>query len=321
MAHPIHEANENSPYGSLKKEDFYKKHQILHQETYMKNQENINIFTQTWQPADPKSKLKGIVAMIHGYTSESSWLFELNAVAMAKAGFLCCALDLQGHGFSAGPYDHISDIHPLVSDCVHYFDSIHYVHPNLPRFLYGESLGGGIAILICLKQKTEWKGLILSGAMCEISRKFKPVWPLEKLLPIAAYFAPSWRIAITSPPLSKAYKEDWKRKLAENSPNRRTSGKPTAASALQFMKTCEYIKRSCHLLEVPLLVMHGGDDIICDPEGAKYLYETASSKDKSLKILGGVWHQLIGEPNESAENIFNAMMAWMEVRAASTTTK
>ncbi|KZV35904.1 caffeoylshikimate esterase-like, partial [Dorcoceras hygrometricum] len=309
-------------FESRKRQDFYKKHQILHQESYSKNHQNMEIFTQTWQPADPSLKLQGVVAMIHGYTSESSWLFELNAVAMERAGFVCCAMDLRGHGFSEGPRDHVSDINPMVSDFLHFKPvPTHYVHPNLPRFLYGESLGGAIAIIICLQQKKEWKGLILSGAMCEISSKFKPVWPLEKLLLVAAYVAPSWRIVITSAPLSKAYMEDWKRKLAENSPNRRTSGKPTAASALQFMRTCENIKRSCHLLEVPLLVMHGGDDIICDPQGAKYLYETASSKDKSLKIFGGVWHQLIGEPNESAERIFNTMMEWIEVRADSTLSK
>ncbi|KAL2244610.1 caffeoylshikimate esterase-like [Sesamum indicum] len=313
--HPIHEANESSPYGNLTKEEFYQKHHIFHHETFMLNKHNMKIFTQSWQPAGSNSQLKGVVGMIHGYTSESGWLFELSAVGIAKAGFLVCSLDLQGHGFSEGPRDHITDVQSLVHDCLQYFDSVRAHHPNLPHFLYGESLGAAIAILICLHQKKAWNGLIVSGAMCEISSKFKPVWPLEKLLPPVAFVAPSWRIPITRPPASRSYRENWKRKLVERSPNRRTSGKPTAATALQLLRVCEYIKRNCHEVEAPMLVLHGGEDMICDPDGAKHLYESASSKDKSLKIFPGMWHQLIGEPNESAEKIFDTILSWIEVRA------
>lgn len=315
MAHPIHEANENSPYGNLTKEEFYQKHQILHQESFMINAQNMKIFTQSWQPADSSRHLKGVVAMIHGYTSESGWLFELNAVSTAKAGFYVCALDLQGHGFSEGPPDHITDTHPLLQDCLQYFDAIRSRYPRVPHFLYGESFGGALAILICLQQKTAWRGLILSGAMCEVSKKFKPMWPLEKLLPAAAFVAPSWRIFVTRPPVSRSYKEKWKRTLVERSPNRKTCGRPTAATALQLLNVCEYIKRECGELEVAMLILHGGDDMICDPEGARFLHQTAASKDKTLKVYDGVWHQLIGETNEIAEQAFQTALTWIEVRA------
>ncbi|KAL2467420.1 alpha/beta-Hydrolases superfamily protein [Abeliophyllum distichum] len=315
MAHPIYEANEKSPYGNLSRDEFYKKHKIFHRQSFTKNKQNMKIFTQSWQPADSSYKLRGLIGMIHGYASESSWFFELNAVAMAKSGFFVCALDLQGHGFSEGSPDHIPDIQPLVCDCINYFDSARADHPNLPPFLYGESLGAALAVLVCLKQRTAWKGLVLSGAMCEISKKFRPMWPIEKLLPAAAFIAPSWRIVITQPPASRSYKEEWKRKLIERSPTRKTCGKPTAASALQLLKVCEYVKRNCHELEVPMLIVHGGEDMICDPEGAKFLYAMSTSKDKTLKIFTGMWHQLNGEPNDSAEQVFNTILSWIEVRA------
>ncbi|KAL6546309.1 hypothetical protein OROMI_022030 [Orobanche minor] len=323
MSHPIHEANENSPYGNLTKQQFYHRHQISHQEAFMINKQNMNIFTQSWQPdgcTNPiGGRLKGLVAMIHGYTSESGWLFELNAVAMAKHGFFVCSLDLQGHGLSEGPPEHITDIQPLVQDCIQYFDSARADHPNLPHFLYGESLGAAIAILVTLQQKTAWNGLILAGAMCEVSKKFKPVWPLEKLLPAVVLFAPAWRIAITEPPTRRSYRESWKRKLAEKSPNRRSCGRATAASGLEFLRVSEYIKRKCCDMEVAMLVLHGGDDRVCDPEGARYLYESVASKDKSLKIYEGMWHQWIGEPNERVEEICNTILSWIQVRAGLTT--
>lgn len=318
MSHPIHQANENSPYGILTREEFYKKHQILHQQKVMLNKQRMKIFTQLWRP-DPNisPRLRGIVAMVHGYATESSWLFELTAVAIAKAGFIACALDLQGHGYSDGHPGHIPNIQVIVGDCIQFFDSVRGDNPKLPAFLYGESLGGGIAILICLKQTSEWNGLILNGAMCGVSKKIKPMWPLEKLLPLAACIAPSWRIVITKSPASKSYKEEWKRKLVGKSPNRHrlTSGKPPAATALECLRVCKFIKRNCHELEVPVLMVHGGDDKSCDPKAVVNVYESAASKDKSLRIFEGMWHMLMGEPNDSVELVFQTIISWIGERA------
>lgn len=334
MSHPIFEANENSPYGVLPREEFYRKHQILHQESFMINEQNMKIYTQSWQPnwssSNPCWRPKGFVAMVHGYCSESGWLFELNAVAIAKAGFLVFALDLQGHGYSDGPPGYISDMDSVVSDCIHYFNArrseYECKYKNLPAFLYGESMGGAICILICLRQKTNeycrpWNGMILSGPMCDISKKFKPIWPLEKLLPVAAFFAPSWRISCTKPPAKGSYKESWKKKLVANSPNRPENGKPPAVTAKELIRVCKLIRERCHELEVPMLIMHGENDSICDPEAAKFVFESAASKDKTMKIFPGMRHQLIGEPNQSVQMVFDTMMAWIEVRTALAKTK
>ncbi|XP_051128561.1 caffeoylshikimate esterase-like [Andrographis paniculata] len=316
MAHPIHEANEFSPYGNLTRQEFYLKHHILHQKGFMINRQKMKIYTQSWQPSDLSVKLKGLVGMIHGYSSESSWLFELNAVAIAKSGFFVCALDLQGHGFSEGPRYHFTNFNDLVNDCLQYFDSARTSHPELPHFLYGESLGSSMALLVCLQQKTAWNGLIVSGvARGSWKKKFIPVWLLNKLIEAVVFFAPSWRVPFFRSPASISYKEDWKRKLEERSPNRHTCGKLTAAVGLQFQKFTEYIERNCHGLTVPILILHGGDDMVCEVTGAKRLYNSVASKDKTLKIYEGMWHQFIGEPNETVEEVVNTILSWIEVRA------
>ena len=255
--------------------------------------------------------------MIHGYASESSWIFELTAVAIARAGFIVCALDLQGHGYSDGCAGHIPDIYAIVDDCIQFFDAVRGSNSTLPAFLYGESLGGAIAILVCLKQAGTWNGLVLSGAMCGVSKRIRPMWPLEKLLPVAAFIAPGWRVKITKSPGSKSYKEDWKRKLVSKSPNRGrlTSSQPPAATALEFFRVCKIIERDCHELEVPLLVVHGGQDEVCDPGSARNVFKSASSTDKTFKIFEGMWHMLIGEPNEGVETVFQTILSWIGERA------
>lgn len=317
MAHPIHQANKNSPYGHLNREQFHKKHQIFHQQSYMLNKQNVKIWTQSWSPYPIISpRLRGIVAMIHGYASESSWLQELTAVAIAKTGFIVCALDLQGHGYSDGCPGHLPDIHIIVDDCIRFFDSVRSRNPKLPAFLYGESIGGAIAILVCLKQQSAWNGLILSGAMCGLSKIVKPTWPLEKLLPLVASVAPDWEIGM-SPGNYKSYKEVWKRRLVNKSPsrNRMISGKSTAKSTLQCLRACKIIERDCHQLKIPMLIVHGGHDEVCDPGSARNVFKSVSSTDKSLKIFDGMWHMLIGETNESVETVFQTTVSWIRERA------
>lgn len=174
--HPIHEANEKSPFGGLSKEEFYRKHKVVNAQSSMLNHQNIKIFTQTWEPEPAPSyegihNHRGLVAMVHGYSSESSWVFQLTAVAIAKLGFYVCALDLRGHGYSDGPRGRIPNIDPIIDDCVQFFDSERLGRRKLPAFLYGESLGGAVVTLVYLRQKGEWSGLILNGAMCGISKR------------------------------------------------------------------------------------------------------------------------------------------------------
>ncbi|XP_022146675.1 caffeoylshikimate esterase-like [Momordica charantia] len=151
--------------------------------------------------------------------------------------------------------------------------------------------------------------------MCGISAKFKPIWPLEKLLPLAASLAPSLRLVVSKPLASKSYKEEWKRRLVAKNPNRRFSGKPPMATALEFLRVCEYIKMNCHELEVPMLMLHGEDDVICDCRSARFVFESAASEDKTLKVFPGMWHQLIGEPKESVDLVCGTILDWLVDRA------
>nr|CAD1841503.1 unnamed protein product [Ananas comosus var. bracteatus] len=255
MAHPIHQANKSSPFGELTRDEFYAKHKVIHQESFMLNKRNMKIFTQTWRPAPHSADLSGLVAMIHGYASESSWIFELTAVAIAKLGFLVCALDLPGHGRSEGRRGHVPTVTPVVDDCIQYFSSVKSAHGPLPSFLYGESLGGALAVLVYLKQKGGWDGLVLNGAMCGVSSKFKPIWPLEK-------------------------------------EEVQGGGRAHAGAAWE-------------------------DDSVCDSDSAELVYELARSKDKTLKIVPGMWHQLIGEPKDIVEFGFGFIFTWLKERANS----
>ncbi|XP_016206550.1 caffeoylshikimate esterase-like [Arachis ipaensis] len=110
----------------------------------------LKLFTQCWRPLPPATVTRTL-ALVHGFIGESSWFLQLTTIYFAKAGFATCTIDHQGHGFSNGLIAHIPDINPIVDDCIAFFDEFcSRFDPSLPSFLYSESLGGAIVLLITL---------------------------------------------------------------------------------------------------------------------------------------------------------------------------
>ncbi|CAM8930070.1 unnamed protein product [Rhodiola kirilowii] len=315
--HPIAEADVNSPYGKLSPAEFYVRHSVTHSSEFIINSRGLKLFTQTWTPLPP-TKLLGIVAIVHGFASESSWLMELTAVYIARSGFATCAIDHQGHGLSEGLSAHIPDINPIVDDCASYFESFRSRHDErLPAFLYAESLGGAIALLITLRKGPErrWDGAVLNGAMCGISSKFKPPWPLEHLLFIVALTVPTWHVVPTRGSLlDVSVKEEWKRKLVMNNPRWRLT-KPRAATARELLRVCSELQGRFEEVNVPLLMVHGGDDRMCDVACVEELSERAASEDKMLKVYPGIWHGILGEKQDDVDKVFGDVVEWLRARA------
>ncbi|KAL3523430.1 hypothetical protein ACH5RR_016264 [Cinchona calisaya] len=320
MVHPVAEANEKSPFGSLSPNEFYAHHKVSHASEFITNPRGLQLFTQWWIPLPETEKpVIGVVCVVHGFTGESSWFVQLTSVHLAKQGFAVCAIDHQGHGFSEGLPAHIPDINPVVDDCISFFDSFRERHapPNIPAFIYSESLGGAIALLITLRKdlKRPFDGVVLNGAMCGVSDKIKPPWPLEHFLSIVAAVVPTWQVIPTRgriPDLS--FKVEWKRKLAIASP-RRPLSRPRAATAQELLRVSRELQGRFNEVTVPFLIVHGGDDVVCDPACAEDLYKRAASEDKTINIYPGMWHQLVGESDEDVERVFGDVVEWLRTRA------
>uniref|UniRef100_A0A0E0ATK4 Serine aminopeptidase S33 domain-containing protein n=1 Tax=Oryza glumipatula TaxID=40148 RepID=A0A0E0ATK4_9ORYZ len=318
MAHPVAEADEKSPFGRFTAEEFYARHGVLHSTSTFVNPRGLRIFTQRWAPAGVDAPLLGAIAVVHGFTGESSWTVQLTAVHLAKAGFAVAAVDYQGHGFSDGLQDHIPDIVPVLDDCDAAFARFRADYPPpLPCFLYGESLGGAIVLLLHLRDKERWRdGAVLNGAMCGVSPRFMPPWPVEHLLWAVAAVAPTWHLAFSRGNMpDRSFRVPWKRALAVARP-RSTMAPPRAATARELLRVCREVQSRFQEVELPLLVVHGGDDTLCDPECAEELHRRAGSEDKTLRVYPGMWHQLVGEPEENVDKVFGDVLDWFKSHAA-----
>ncbi|KAL2230210.1 UNVERIFIED_CONTAM: hypothetical protein Sindi_1615400 [Sesamum indicum] len=67
-------------------------------------------------------------------------------------------------------------------------------------------------------------------------------------------------------------------------------------------------------VDVPFLIGHDGDDIVCASAYMKNLYNSATNKDKTLRIYPRMWHLLVGESDENVALVFEKAVDWRLTR-------
>jgi alpha-beta hydrolase superfamily lysophospholipase len=64
-------------------------------------------------------------------------------------------------------------------------------------------------------------------------------------------------------------------------------------------------------LSLPVLIMQGTADRISDPSSSKMLFEGVGSKDKTMKLYDGFYHEIFNDPQR--EEVFSDMEAWLKL--------
>ena len=219
-------------WGSIPEDEYHTQQKIKSFKSYYTTPTGKSLFTRSRHPLSPP---RGIICMVHGYGNDISWTFQSTPIFLAQNGFSCFALDLPGHGQSEGLKAFVPNLDEVIDCCISYFNSIlkNPEFENLPRFLFGESMGGAICLLISLKIPNLFKGSILIAPMCKISDKVKPRWPIPEILTSIGKFMPTLAIVPTPDILDKSVKVPEKKKIAVMNPVR-YSGKPRLGQLLNY---------------------------------------------------------------------------------------
>ncbi|KAF5187853.1 Alpha/beta-Hydrolases superfamily protein [Thalictrum thalictroides] len=239
------------------------------------------------------------------------------ATRLASAGFGVIGIDYEGHGRSRGSRCYIKKFDYIVNDCNNFFKSVceQEEYKGKARFLYGESMGGAVSLLVHKKDPTFWNGAVLVAPMCKISEKVKPHPMVVNLLTRVEDVIPKWKIVPTKDVIDAAFKDPTKREEVRTN-KLIYQDKPRLKTALEMLRTSMSLEDSLHEVTLPFFVLHGEADIVTDPGVSQALYEQAGSTDKTIKLYPGMWHALTsGEPDHNIEIVFADIIAWLDKRS------
>lgn len=210
------------PWGDMPEEEYFKSKKLKNAREWVKTPRGISVFTQSWVPLEHPPK--ALIFMVHGYGNDSSWVFQNTAILFTQMGYATFALDLEGHGQSDGLKGFMPNLDNVVLDCSLVFNRVKQrpEFHKLPCFLYGESLGGAICLLLHFREPQNYDGAILMAPMCKISEKMAPPWPVRQILTFIAHWLPTWPIVPTKDLVDQSVKDPVKREIARNNPRRYT---------------------------------------------------------------------------------------------------
>lgn len=251
------------------------------------------IFEQWWRP---EGEPKAVLAICHGYAEHSGRYAQVAADLNAR-GYVVEALDLRGHGRSSGERVAVESYDEYLDDVEGFLARVRQRNPGKKVFLLGHSMGGGVVVNYVIARDHQLDGLLLSGAgMLGPRPQPNPNQPAARPAPLDAS-------AISrDPAVVAAYENDPLVYRGVRNP------KMAAASGPAY----ERVQARMGEIALPLLIMHGTDDRLVPYHGSEVLLERASSKDKTLKLYPGLYHEILNEPERDV--VVADVVEWLDVR-------
>ncbi|KAJ4884659.1 alpha/beta-Hydrolases superfamily protein [Raphanus sativus] len=286
---------------------------ISTEEWYERNLKGEEVFCKSWLPEDGVD-IKAAVYFCHGYGSTCTFFFDGVAKQLAGSGYGVYAIDHPGFGLSDGLHGHIPSFDDLVENAIEQFSKMkgRTELRKVPSFLFGQSMGGAIALKMHLKEPQAWDGLILVAPMCKFTEDVKPPKLVLNALILMSTIFPKTKLFPKKDIRPLFYREPSKRKLSyfdvicyDDQTRLKT--------AVELLNAANDIEMQINKVSSPMLILHGDADIVTDPTVSKFLYEQATSQDKTLKLYPGGYHCLLeGDTDENIFTAINDIVAWLD---------
>jgi alpha-beta hydrolase superfamily lysophospholipase len=224
------------------------------------------LFRRGWLPT---GRARATVLIVHGF-AEHSGRYEHVGQWLAEHGFATHAYDHRGHGRSTGIRCYVDRFDDYLDDLALVLEQVSADTRDDARFLIGHSMGGLVVATFARERKPDVAGVVLSGAALaapenkgriRIAKMIRAVLPRLRLDPGLDLDG-----LASDPRVLEVYQAD---PLVER--------RMTAALAAELMSAVERTGPRGADVSLPLLVLHGGDDSICAPEGSERFAAAAPS--------------------------------------------
>ncbi len=253
----------------------------------------------------PSAQARIIFAVVHGL-GEHSGRYERFAKGMARHGMATYAVDLRGHGESAGRRGHVDAWSQWVDDAAAF---IHKVETDSAPagaevIPLGHSFGGAVVLSAARAGRLDRsKRFIVSSPALRLKAKV-PQWK-KSLAAVMSNLAPTLTLdnevdpATVSriPEVVEAYRTD-----------PLVHGKISARLYAEWRRAAEDNLRHADQIKIPFLVLAGSADKLIDPSGSVELHERAPDMS-DLRLLEGRYHEPFNDLG--SDEVFALIADWV----------
>lgn len=245
-----------------------------------------------------------VVVFLHGVGGHSGQpTYEYFVDFLVSSGRAAYGLDLRGFGLSDGRRGHVDSWSDYIDDVSLFVDLVAAEHPGTPIFLFGQSLGG----LIALEYAAD-SGLPLSGLMVSapaVAHPDVPAW-LPTVVRALARMAPTVSV---NPRVNVAGFTRDPEDVARLQQDELSYRKVTARWAVEFDKAVDRVLGKAEQVTMPVLVLVGSSDPVTSPDASRNLMELVGAEDKQLIVYKDGYHQPILDIDR--QQVFKDIGTWI----------
>ncbi len=276
---------------------------MKHREDTFNGVKNFDLYYQAWLPEkDPKAML----LVVHGL-AEHIGRYRNLVDYFAPRGYAIYGFDLRGHGKSQGLKGYVEHFSYYLDDLKTFFDMVRRENSGMKIFMVGHSMGGLIATAYVIEHQDGLSGLVSSAALLKVGASVSPM--TIAIAKVLSAIVPKMGVAVLD---ASAISRDKVVVDAYISDPLVYRGKTTARLGVELLNTQQKLPDQLGRITLPVLVMYGSEDKLCNPDGSKMLYDKVGSKDKTLKVYDGLYHEIFNEPEH--EKVMSDVEAWLSAR-------
>lgn len=270
-----------------------------HNQYEWKTKDGQVLFAQKW---DAGKHARAAILLVHGLGEHSS-RYSPWAARLVNEGISVLSFDFRGHGQTPGKPGQINDYTKLLSDIELLISKGEKEFKNIPKFLYGHSMGGNLVTNYVISNTTNLKGIILTSPWFELTNL-----PPRFKLSSALFFSKLMPWVIAQSDLKAEHISRELREVHLYKSDKLIHNKISLGLFRKAYEQGQVAKRSIYKINAPLLVMHGSGDQITSCQATREFIRNSSDKTTFVEFEGG-YHELHNDLDR--DKVFTELLQWL----------